>query len=291
MLPKTSNMAPCGSAPRPGCIPSSRFTPVGARARRGRSCAAPGSSSRSTACRLGRTRRRGCGCGAGRHAGAGPAVASLRPPLRSGAHAAFPQTAPGLDDAARPASRASRSRDLAGGGRLYAVATSAAVGGGSPSAVGAPLDSGTLTPTRVRMMPPRGPYRTGRTVREWRRDMRTWFAFVVALLLVLSAPGFVLAQDTSPVAEEGMPEGAAFEILAQRLVEEFPTGPAEIGFARLTLPRHAPQSRPGALAGPGCRRVRDLYRHHHDRSRSSGGGDGGHARRHQSDHRGRGVPG
>ena len=99
-----------------------------------------------------------------------------------------------------------------------------------------PRDSGTLTPTRVRMMPPRGPYRTGRTVREWRRDMRTWFAFVVALLLVLSAPGFVLAQDTSPVAEEGMPEGVAFEILAQRLVEEFPTGPAEIGFARLTLP-------------------------------------------------------
>ena len=65
--------------------------------------------------------------------------------------------------------------------------------------------------------------------------MRTWFAFVVALLLVLSAPGFVLAQDTSPVAEEGMPEGVAFEILAQRLVEEFPTGPAEIGFARLTF--------------------------------------------------------
>ena len=72
------------------------------------------------------------------HTGSGPAVAILRSPLRPGAHAAFPQTEPGLDDAPRPASRASRSLDLARGGRLHAVATRAAVGGGSPSALGAP---------------------------------------------------------------------------------------------------------------------------------------------------------
>ena len=144
MSPKTSSTAPCGCAPGPGCIPSSRPTPVAARARRGRSCAAPSSWSRSAACRPGRIRRNVLWlwwAGAG-SAGPGPAVASLRPPLRPGAHAALLQAEPGLDDAARPPSRASRPLDLAGRGRLHPVAAGAAVGRRSPPALGAAPGSG-----------------------------------------------------------------------------------------------------------------------------------------------------
>ena len=60
---RMSNTARCGSGPGPGCIPSSKRTLVAARARRGGSCVAPSSWSRSAACQPDRTNRRCYGSG------------------------------------------------------------------------------------------------------------------------------------------------------------------------------------------------------------------------------------
>jgi quercetin dioxygenase-like cupin family protein len=64
--------------------------------------------------------------------------------------------------------------------------------------------------------------------------MSRFIAFIAALLLVLSTPGLVLAQEASPVAER-MAEGVSLAILAEGVIDELPPGPMEIGFARLTF--------------------------------------------------------
>jgi quercetin dioxygenase-like cupin family protein len=64
--------------------------------------------------------------------------------------------------------------------------------------------------------------------------MSRCIAFIAALLLVLSTPGLVLAQEASPVAE-GMAEGVSLAVLAEGVIDELPPGPMEIGFARLTF--------------------------------------------------------
>ena len=64
--------------------------------------------------------------------------------------------------------------------------------------------------------------------------MSRFIAFIAALLLVLSTPGFVLAQEASPVAED-RPEGVSLVTLAEGVIDQLPPGPAEIGFARLTF--------------------------------------------------------
>ena len=168
---RTSSTARCGCAPGPGCTPSSRTTPAAAPARRGRSCAAPSSWSRSAACR-----RRPYPpqvlwlwwAGPG-DAGPGPAVARLRPPLRPGAHAALLQAEPRLDDAARAAPGASRPLDLARGGRLHPAAPGTAVGRRPPPALGAAPGSGQADPVPR----PAGPFRAaadGRDARPARQN-------------------------------------------------------------------------------------------------------------------------
>jgi quercetin dioxygenase-like cupin family protein len=65
--------------------------------------------------------------------------------------------------------------------------------------------------------------------------MRSLAAVVVALLLVVGAPGFALAQEASPAADMEMMQGIALEVLAEGVIEQAPAGPAEIGFVRLTI--------------------------------------------------------
>ena len=84
--------------------------------------------------------------------------------------------------------------------------------------------------------------------------MCRFIAFIAALLLVLSTPRPLLAQDASPVAAEGMPGGVAFDVLAQGVVDQLPPGPAEIGLARHPLPQYLRQTgcpQPDAGGCPG----------------------------------------
>ena len=62
--------------------------------------------------------------------------------------------------------------------------------------------------------------------------MRSLFAFLAALLLALSTPGLLPAQEASPVAED-MSGGVSLTILGESLVEQLPPGPLEVSFARI----------------------------------------------------------
>ena len=52
--------------------------------------------------------------------------------------------------------------------------------------------------------------------------MSRLIAFMAALLLVLSTPGLVLAQEASPVAPEGRPEGISLAVLAEGVIDQLP---------------------------------------------------------------------
>jgi quercetin dioxygenase-like cupin family protein len=78
--------------------------------------------------------------------------------------------------------------------------------------------------------------------------MRPLIPFITAILLVLCAPGLVAAQEASPAAEAGLPEGMSIAPIAQAVIDSLPPGPAEIGFIRLTF---APGARVPIEAEPG----------------------------------------
>ncbi len=86
-----------------------------------------------------------------------------------------------------------------------------------------------------------------------RCDVWTWrgLSLVVGclavLLLVVSGPAVVAAQETSEEGHE-RPEGVSFEILAQAVAEELPAAPAQIFVSRVTI---APGADDEVEPGPG----------------------------------------
>jgi hypothetical protein len=119
----TTSTTPSPRMPGRGCIPNSTVTPATAAAGHGRSCAAPSSASRSSACPPARAHRRCCGVvGRPRHLRSRPCLAGVRSPVRPGAHRPVLQADPRLDHAQAAASRAGRPLDLAGAGRLCPAA-------------------------------------------------------------------------------------------------------------------------------------------------------------------------
>jgi hypothetical protein len=148
----TASMVACTYRPGPGCIPSNNCTPPEEPSSRARSCAAPWSASRSSACRPTPAHPRCCGCGGKvRHPGSRDAVARLRAPLRPGAHHPLRQADPRLGHPAAPSSRAGRPLDLAG---CWPPTPSCAWPAGWPVTGGYrgsdPAHRGRLTPGRVR---------------------------------------------------------------------------------------------------------------------------------------------
>jgi hypothetical protein len=63
--------------------------------------------------------------------------------------------------------------------------------------------------------------------------MRALLALIAAFLLV---SGPALAQEASPAAEEGLPEGVVESVLARGVAERLEPGQLDVGLLRLTVP-------------------------------------------------------